>query len=175
MNNVHKLIFVALASAAPLTSMAQNKVVGEPMIAVAATRTSLPMAPNKVATPPEPATPQTSVVAQNTPSAAVAVSPSVAPVPSQEHYTVELRDISLANVVTRWAGQSGWRVRWDADVNFLIDAPNVYTGSFEFALESLLSTPGVAHSAYPLEVCFYSNNPPLARITRRGDQNKECK
>lgn len=159
-----KFILVALAGVAPFVASAQaNPVSVRPMIAVAANQGELPIAPYKAAASPAPTTAQAQVGAGN-----------VTGGQKVDQFTIELRDINLANAVTRWANQSGWRVRWDAEVNFLVDAPNIYTGTFEQALESLLSTPGVSQGAYPLEVCFYTNNPPLARITRRGDQNKEC-
>lgn len=95
--------------------------------------------------------------------------------PKSEKWTVELKDVNLANTLMRWATQAGWRLRWDAEKLFLVDAPDVFQGTFEQVVEELLSTQGIAQSTYPLEVCFYSNTPPLARVTRRGDQTKECK
>lgn len=90
-------------------------------------------------------------------------------------WTVETRDINLANTFQRWAAQAGWRVRWDAAKHVMVEAPNTVTGTFEEAVEAQLASPGIAMSAYPLEVCFYPNTPPLARVTRKGDQAQECK
>jgi hypothetical protein len=93
---------------------------------------------------------------------------------SPQTWTVETRDINLANTFQRWAGVAGWRVRWDAAMHVMVEAPDSVSGSFEDAITAQLSSPGIANSAYPLEVCFYPNTPPLARITRKGDQAKDC-
>ena len=65
-------------------------------------------------------------------------------------------------------------MRWDADKHFLVEAVDTFSGSFEDALTGVLKNPAVVFSKYPLEVCFYPNTPPLARITRKGVQEKEC-
>lgn len=93
------------------------------------------------------------------------------PLPTWE---VSLKDIHLSNTLQRWATDAKWRVRWDASKNVLIEAPDKITGTFEDAIKTLLEAPGIANSAYPLEVCFYPNTPPLARITRKGEQDKDC-
>lgn len=90
-------------------------------------------------------------------------------------WRVETKDVTLANTFQRWAAVAGWRVRWDAAQNVMVDAPDTFTGSFEDAVAAQLASPGIAYSAYPLEVCFYPNTPPLARVTRKGEQIKECK
>lgn len=90
-------------------------------------------------------------------------------------WEVATRDITMANTLQRWAKSAGWQVRWDAKKHVLVEAPDTITGSFEEAVASVLDAPGIAKSAYPLEVCFYPNQPPLARITRKGDQDQECK
>lgn len=89
-------------------------------------------------------------------------------------WQVEVKDVTLANTFTRWAESSGQKVRWDAERHILVEAPDTLTGSFEDVVTTVLSSPGIAQGTYPLEVCFYPNNPPLARITRKGEQ-KECK
>lgn len=94
---------------------------------------------------------------------------------SAQVWTVETRDVNLANTFQRWAASAGWKVRWDAAKHVMLEAPDSFTGSFEDAVAAQLSSPGIAMSGYPLEVCFYPNTPPLARITRKGDQLKECK
>jgi hypothetical protein len=93
---------------------------------------------------------------------------------NKQEWTVELKDLTLANTFMRWAKQAGARLRWDATKNVMVEAPTVYTGSFEDAVAAALNSPGIVHSEYPLEVCFYPNTPPLARITRKGD-SKDCK
>lgn len=102
-----------------------------------------------------------------------AVSESVA-VPAQ-HWSLKAADVNYAGAIQRWAEHAGYQVRWDANKHFYIEAENTFVGTFEDAVTAVLSNPAVAYSSYPLEVCFYPNTPPLARITRRGDQVKECK
>ncbi|MCR6481012.1 toxin co-regulated pilus biosynthesis Q family protein [Variovorax sp. ZS18.2.2] len=92
-----------------------------------------------------------------------------------QRWTVEIKDVNLANTFQRWAGSAGWKVRWDAAKHVMVEAPDTVTGTFEEAIEAQLSSPGIATSSYPLEVCFYPNTPPLARITRKGEQTQECK
>ncbi len=113
---------------------------------------------------------------------ALVLKPNVEPVPAASvqakpapSWTVDVRDVTLANTFTRWAEAAGQRVRWDADKHILVDAPDTLRGTFEDAITAVLSSPGIAQGAFPLEVCFYPNNPPLARITRKGEQGKECK
>ena len=74
----------------------------------------------------------------------------------------------------RWSHAAGYKLKWDASKNFLIGAPDVYTGSFESAIQSVLSSAGIRLSDYPLEACIYTNTPPLVRITRQGQQAREC-
>lgn len=136
------------------------KVVNEPYV--------VPLADMPFAAAAKPA-----VAAVPTPPPAPAIVET--PAKKTEKWSVELKDVSLQNTLIRWAKQAGWRLRWDAEKNFLVDAPDVFEGDFESAVETLLSTPGITQSSYPLEVCFYGNTPPLARITRRGEQSKECK
>lgn len=90
-------------------------------------------------------------------------------------WVVDLKDVTLSQTFTRWAEQAGWRVRWDADKHILVEARDELAGTFEQAVTEVLSSPGIAQGTYPLEVCFYPNKPQLARITRRGEQGKECK
>jgi hypothetical protein len=70
--------------------------------------------------------------------------------------------------------QAGYRVKWDAQRNFLIGAPDSVDGTFEAALKSVLNSAGIRQSDYPLEACIYANTPPLVRITRQGEQAREC-
>jgi hypothetical protein len=65
-------------------------------------------------------------------------------------------------------------VKWDAQRNFLIGAPDSVDGTFEAALKAILGSAGIRQSDYPLEACIYANTPPLVRITRQGEQAREC-
>ncbi len=94
--------------------------------------------------------------------------------PASGHWNVLVQDITLARTLERWGAQAGYRVKWDAQRNFLIGAPDSLDGSFEAALKALLNSAGIRQSDYPLEACIYANTPPLVRITRQGEQAREC-
>jgi hypothetical protein len=89
-------------------------------------------------------------------------------------WSVLTQDITLARTLERWAADAGYRVKWDAQRNFLIGAPDSVDGTFETALQAVLGSAGVRQSDYPLEACIYANTPPLVRITRQGEQAREC-
>ena len=90
------------------------------------------------------------------------------------HWSVLVQDITLARTLERWGAQAGVRVKWDAQRNFLIGAPDSVEGTFETALKAILNSAGIRQSDYPLEACIYANTPPLVRITRQGEQAREC-
>ncbi len=94
--------------------------------------------------------------------------------PPVMHWEVKTSDVTLLRTLERWALDAGYKLKWDAAKNFLIGASDIYTGSFEDALQAVLSSAGIRLSDYPLEACIYSNTPPLVRITRQGDQVREC-
>ena len=109
--------------------------------------------------------------------AALPVAPyagTVAADPAPAHWSVLVQDITLARTLERWGAQAGYRVKWDAQRNFLIGAPDIVEGTFETALKTLLNSAGIRQSDYPLEACIYANTPPLVRITRQGEQAREC-
>ena len=93
---------------------------------------------------------------------------------SSGRWSVLVQDITLARTLERWGAQAGYRVKWDAQRNFLIGAPDTIDGSFETALKALLNSAGIRQSDYPLEACIYANTPPLVRITRQGEQARDC-
>ncbi len=90
------------------------------------------------------------------------------------HWSVLVQDITLARTLERWGAQAGVRVKWDAQRNFLIGAPDSVDGTFETALRAILGSAGIRQSDYPLEACIYANTPPLVRVTRQGEQAREC-
>jgi hypothetical protein len=105
----------------------------------------------------------------------VSLSPDSAdPAPMVRNWEVAATDVRLANTFERWAKIAGYNVSWDADRHVLISVTTSFTGTFEEAVMQALSTPGIRYSAYPLEACRYENKPPLIRITRQGEQAKEC-
>jgi len=89
-------------------------------------------------------------------------------------WQVLVQDITLARTLERWGAQAGYRVKWDAQRNFLVGAPDSIEGTFETALKTLLDSAGIRASDYPLEACIYANTPPLVRVTRQGEQAREC-
>lgn len=89
-------------------------------------------------------------------------------------WEMRLQDITLAQTLQRWSQQAGWKLIWDVNKHIMIDSPHQFEGSFEEAVGLLLAAPSFAAASLPLEVCFYPNTPPLARITRKGEQDKEC-
>jgi len=93
---------------------------------------------------------------------------------ASQRWEVLTQDITLARTLERWAGTAGYRIKWDARRNFLIGAPDSVQGSFETALQAVLGSAGIRQSDYPLEACIYANSPPLVRITRQGEQAREC-
>lgn len=92
----------------------------------------------------------------------------------QAHWEVRVQDVMLSRTIERWAADAGYRLKWDAARNFLIGAPDLYAGDFEAALQAVLGSAGIRDSDYPLEACVYANTPPLVRITRQGEQSREC-
>ena len=106
--------------------------------------------------------------------ASVAGASVLAPVAAASQWDVKTSDITLYRTLERWAAAAGYKLKWDASRNFLIGAPDAYTGSFESALQTVLSSAGIRLSDYPLEACIYANTPPLVRITRQGEQAREC-
>ena len=111
-----------------------------------------------------------------TPAAATGTqgAPSVASPVTTKRWDVLTTDVTLTRTLERWAAIAGYRMKWDAGRNFLISAPSTFEGSFELALAQVLGTPGIRLSDYPLEACIYGNTPPLVRITRQGQQTREC-
>ena len=94
--------------------------------------------------------------------------------PTTARWNVLVQDITLARTFERWGAQAGYRVKWDARRNFLIGAPDSVDGTFEAAVKAILGSAGIRQSDYPLEACIYANTPPLVRITRQGEQAREC-
>ena len=91
-----------------------------------------------------------------------------------KRWAVLVQDITLERTLQRWGAQAGVRLKWDAQRNFLIGAPDTIEGTFETALKTVLGSAGIRQSDYPLEACIYANDPPLVRITRQGEQSREC-
>ena len=112
-----------------------------------------------------------SFLAQSAVAQAVEKIASAAPA---QRWDVLTGDVLLSKTLQRWADKAGYRIKWDAARNFQIAAPTVFEGDFESAVADVLATPGIRMSDYPLEACIYANTPPLVRITRQGEQAREC-
>ncbi len=125
-----------------------------------------PAAATTAAVPPAPA-PQV-VAAASAPAPAPVAAPVAAP--AGQRWQVRIEDIKLENTLKRWAQQANYQLIWDTDREFLIPASDDFIGSFEDALDRLLQSPAIRKSEHPLEAVIYSNNPPLVRITRLGEQ-----
>lgn len=96
--------------------------------------------------------------------------------PTSENQQWEIRadDQRLATSFERWARLAGINIKWDAPKHVLVSATTVYSGSLENAIFEALASPGIFYSEDRLEACFYPNTPALVRITRFGDQKREC-
>lgn len=102
----------------------------------------------------------------------MAPAPAAAPAAAVagQRWQVRIEDIKLENTLKRWAQQANYQLIWDTDREFLIPASDEFIGNFEDALDRLLQSPAIRKSEHPLEAVIYSNNPPLVRITRLGEQ-----
>lgn len=89
-------------------------------------------------------------------------------------WRVESSDVRLSTTLERWAKASGYNLIWDAQKQVLLSAKDSFDGTLEQALVRVLSSPAIRKSEYPLEACFYPNQPPVIRITRLGEQAEEC-
>ncbi|TXI24172.1 MAG: hypothetical protein E6Q67_02850 [Roseateles sp.] len=119
------------------------------------------------AAPVAPVAPAASAVAKAVPGAVATPEPV-------KTWEVLASDVLLVKTFQRWAKDAGYTLRWDAEKNFLVSGPNTWTGSFEYAVFKTLLTPGIRYSDYPLEACVYPNKPPLMRVTRKGEQARDC-
>jgi hypothetical protein len=119
-------------------------------------------------------------VATISPTVSVAPVPAVKPSVIEKKWEVRVSDVRLSATFERWARESAdagspkYKVLWDAEKHVLIDATPTYSGTIFDAIESALKTPAIAKSPYPLEACVYDNEPPLVRITKRGEQADAC-
>lgn len=134
---------------------------------------SVPTVMHALAEPPAPVT--TPVTPAAPPVPLTPLAPVSVERPPSDVWLLSLEDERIDLALKRWADKAGYAYRWDADRYFPIAAPTRFTGRYEDALRSLLSSPGILNSSYPLEACIYANVPPLVRITRLGDQSQECR
>lgn len=119
--------------------------------------------------PSTPAPSQALASAKTEPGVPTASTPMPSPSAGQR-WDVRIEDVKLENTLKRWSQQAKYQLIWDTDREFLIPATDVYSGSFEDALDRILKSPAIRNSDHPLEAVIYANNPPLVRITRLGDK-----
>lgn len=94
-------------------------------------------------------------------------------------WQLKASDVRLATTFERWAKESTERgmpysILWDAGKHVLIEAPTEFRGTFLDAVKAALKSPSILESDYPLEACEYPNTPPVIRVTRWGEQAKDC-
>ena len=89
-------------------------------------------------------------------------------------WRVQSEDVRLSTTLERWTKEAGYNLIWDAQKQVLLSAKDSFSGTLEEALTRVLSSPAIQKSDYPLEACFYPNQPPVIRVTRLGDQAEEC-
>lgn len=75
-------------------------------------------------------------------------------------------DRSVSVLLERWARQVGVGMIWDAKSDVTLVGQDRFTGTFEQAVERLLS--GVA--GVNLQACIHVNTPPVIRITESGSK-----
>ena len=138
---------------------------------------AVPAAVSPIAAPPVADTQVTATTLSATAAPLPAARPiaAIKALATTKQYEVRLSDMRLSTAFARWAMDDGVRIRWEADKHLLIDAPMAFEAKDAAqAVAMALATPGISSGAYPLEVCEYPNTPPLLRVTRRGEQTKEC-
>lgn len=94
-------------------------------------------------------------------------------------WQLKASDVRLAATFERWAKESTERgmpysILWDAGKHVLIEAPTEFRGTFLDAVKQALKSPSILESDYPLEACEYPNTPAVIRVTRWGEQAKDC-
>lgn len=99
--------------------------------------------------------------------------------PKRLIWQLKASDVRVATTFERWAKESTDRgmpysILWDAGKHVLIEAPTEFHGTFLEAVKQALKSPSILESDYPLEACEYPNTPPVIRVTRWGEQAKDC-
>ena len=94
--------------------------------------------------------------------------------PTLQTWAIESTDVRLVDAFSRWTQKAGMQLRWDATRHVELGATNTYEGDVSEAMISALKSPSISNSDFPLEICFYPNKPILARVTRQGEQWRDC-
>lgn len=78
--------------------------------------------------------------------------------PARPDFYIGVHDPNLREALHRWAAQAGWTFapeHWDVDVDIAISGEAGFHGSFQDAVQDVLSSTELAER--PLRPCFYSN------------------
>jgi len=102
--------------------------------------------------------------AANTAATLPPATPEPAP-PAVQTWSITLSDRTVRGALTRWTQESGWRLIWEAPVDFAVDAPATLTGTFDEALQSVVGA--LAGTESPVQAILYRGNKVL-RIVEKG-------
>lgn len=112
----------------------------------------------------------TAGAATTTPSAAggnesnaAKTAPVVAPKAAEPTWTISVGDKSVRGVLERWSKSAGYQLLWEVPVDLELNANATLTGSFEDALNAVLTS--LASSDYPVEAMIYENR--AVRVVKR--------
>lgn len=104
-----------------------------------------------------------------TSASAVAGAASADPVRSAAPSRWELseHDRTLKVGLERWAQASGWRLIWELGVDYPIEAPAAFDGSFDQAIAAVMRN--LEHADVPPKAILYRGNQ-VVRVVARGMQ-----
>jgi hypothetical protein len=74
---------------------------------------------------------------------------------TQRIWRVEATDSNVREILQRWSTEGGWQLSWEVQNDVELHATASFQGTFEEALEQLLSS--LQGSDYPLSACTYDN------------------
>ena len=112
---------------------------------------------------PAPAT-NTQLVKAAPPAPATQVEPAPQPKPDPV-WEISLADKTLSVTLGRWAQTAGWQLLWELPVDYTIEARTAVPGTFEEAVEAVISSMEAADTA--MHAIFYKGNKVL-RIVAKG-------
>lgn len=107
---------------------------------------------------PEPAAKPTAGAAVET----AAVEPLTEPA---RRWEVESTDKTLHQMLARWAAEAGWKLVWDIDADYEIEAHPSFDGTFEQVMTSVATS--MSDAQVPIQMIFYEGNK-VVRIVAKG-------
>lgn len=78
-------------------------------------------------------------------------------------WAISVADKSVRGVLERWSKTAGYQLLWEVPVDLEVKANATMTGSYEDALNAVLSS--LANSDYPVEAMIYENH--AVRVVKR--------